>query len=363
MGLHIGLIIYGRLDTRSGGYLYDHMLVQHLRQQGDTVDLISLPWSHYGRHLTHNLSRPLTNHLRNGRWHILLQDELNHPSLFWLNRRLTARPYPIISIVHHLRSSEQHPRPLLALYGRIEQAYLRSVDGFICNSHTTHQAITARTNRTRPTLIARPAGDRFTPTLTAAQITTRAHQPGPLRLLFVGNVTPRKGLHTLIQALCQLDASLWQLDVVGDTAVDPTYTHRLQRQIQQATLEQNIQWHGRLPDPALATQMTHSHLLALPSQYEGFGIVYLEGMAFGLPALGSLAGAAHEIITPGQTGYLVAPGDAATLAQHIHHLAHNRSALAQMALAAQQRYHAQPTWAQSMAQIRTFLLANRGHHS
>ena len=49
--MRIGLIIYGSLDTLTGGYLYDRLLVEHLRRQGDHVDIISLPWRTYGRHL------------------------------------------------------------------------------------------------------------------------------------------------------------------------------------------------------------------------------------------------------------------------------------------------------------------------
>ena len=104
--MRIGLVIYGSLDTLSGGYLYDRMLVEHLRRQGDEVEIFSLPWRDYARHLTDNLSTGLLRRLQGSRLDVLLQDELNHPSLFWLNRRLHVN-YPIVSIVHHLRSSEK----------------------------------------------------------------------------------------------------------------------------------------------------------------------------------------------------------------------------------------------------------------
>ena len=53
--MHIGLIIYGSLDTLSGGYLYDRKLVEYLRSQGDIVKVIPLPWRNYAAHLTDNL--------------------------------------------------------------------------------------------------------------------------------------------------------------------------------------------------------------------------------------------------------------------------------------------------------------------
>ncbi|MCA9972659.1 MAG: glycosyltransferase, partial [Anaerolineales bacterium] len=161
--MRIGLVIYGRLDTRSGGYLYDRQLVAHLRAQGDTVDVISLPWQNYGRHLLHNLAPTMHRRLHAARYDLLLQDELNHPSLFWLNRRLHGR-FPLISIVHHLRSREARPAWQNALYRAVERAYLRTVDGFICNSHTTRRTVAALAPG-RPTCVALPAGDRFQPDL------------------------------------------------------------------------------------------------------------------------------------------------------------------------------------------------------
>ena len=62
--LKIGLIIYGSIDTLSGGYLYDRMLVDYLRAQGDTVEIISLPWRNYAAHLTDNFRFRLPTGLR-----------------------------------------------------------------------------------------------------------------------------------------------------------------------------------------------------------------------------------------------------------------------------------------------------------
>jgi glycosyltransferase involved in cell wall biosynthesis len=368
--MKVGLLIYGSLNTISGGYLYDRMLVAHLRACGDEVVVMSLSWGGYGRQLLQNFSHQLYRQLVTADFDVLLQDELNHPSLFWLNRRLRQRvTYPIISIVHHLRVCEAHPPALMGLYRRVERAYLQSVDGFIYNSQTTCQEteklaaanqlrttdyglrITDYGLPTRPYTIAYPAGNRFQPAITEAEIIARAQEAGPLRVLFVGNLIPRKGLHRLIEALCQLNGADWRLDVVGSTAVNPAYTRQIQ-----TSLTPNITLHGALPDEPLAALMRQSHVLAVPSQYEGFGIVYLEGMGFGLPAIGTTAGAAWEIIEDGVNGYLVEAGQTIPLAQRLQHLQQNRNQLATMSLAARRRFLAHPTWQQSMATIRQFLL-------
>ena len=130
--MRVGLVIYGSLETISGGFLYDRKLVEHLRSQGDEVTLVSLPWRNYLRHLGDNLSPGLENKLRQLAVDVLIEDELNHPSLVWVNRRMQGlKRYPVISIVHHLRSSEAFPAWQRRAYAWVEQCYLASQDGFI----------------------------------------------------------------------------------------------------------------------------------------------------------------------------------------------------------------------------------------
>ena len=107
--MRIGFVIYGSLDTLSGGYLYDRKLVEFLREQGETVEIISLPWRNYAAHLTDNFTFRLPKNLD-----ILIQDELNHPSLIFPNQG--KHPYPVISLVHHLRCSELRPKWQNAFY-------------------------------------------------------------------------------------------------------------------------------------------------------------------------------------------------------------------------------------------------------
>ena len=93
----------------------------------------------------------------------------------------------------------------------------------------------------------------------------------------------------------------------------------------------------------------------MPSSYEGFGIVYLEGMHFGLPAIAGTDGAAPEIITHGENGFLVPPGDAAALARSLSLLMEDRELLKRMSLTAHRRAAGQPTWNDSAARARAFI--------
>src|SRR3989304_4240199 len=165
--MRIGLVIYGALDILSGGYLYDRKLVEYLRAQGDTVEIISLPWRNYASHLTDNFSFKSPANLD-----ILIQDELNHPSLIAAN--CWKHPYPIISLVHHLRCSELRPKWQNDLYRVVEKKYLQSVDGFIFNSQTTKRVVNSLIGNSKPEVVAYPPTDRFGEAISENEIIERA---------------------------------------------------------------------------------------------------------------------------------------------------------------------------------------------
>jgi glycosyltransferase involved in cell wall biosynthesis len=354
--VRIGLIIYGSLDTVTGGYLYDRMLVEHLRRQGDEVEIISLPWRTYSRHLADNFSLELCRRLRLAPFDALLQDELNHPSLFWLNRRLRRHiRYPIVTIVHLLRCSEPRPAWQNRLYRGVEAHYLNGLDGLIFNSQTTRTVVETLVGANHPGVVAYPGRDHLPPTLTPAQIEARTRQPGPLRLLFVGNLTPVKGLHILLRALGQLPSDTWCLTVIGSLIMDPVYVRSIRQQIAESAWYDRVRLLGACPNAEVAMHLTQSQVLAVPSLYEAFGIAYLEAMGFGVPVIASTAGAAHELVTHTKHGFLVAPGDATTLAEYLHTLQQDRDGLRRMSLAAYQRAQSHPTWAESVERVRELL--------
>jgi len=360
--MNIGLIIYGSLDTLSGGYLYNRKLVEYLRGQGDTVDIISLPWRNYAAHLTDNLwfrlwspgarSRSRQQAVRLQKYDVLIQDELNHPSLIAANAG--KHSYPIISLVHHLRCSELRPSWQNDFYRAIEKKYLRSVDGFIFNSETTKSVVSEIIDGEKKFVVAYPPTDRFGEMISEEEIIKRAKTP-EFRILFLGNVIRRKGLHTVLKALkCQtLDI---RLDIVGSLTSDRAYAQEMMRQVTVHHPSSTVHFHDSLDNQPLIELLKQSHLLVVPSSYEGFGIVYLEGMGFGLPAIGTTAGAAGEIISDGENGYLIQPDDANTLAKYLSDIATDRNLLIRLSVNALIRYRKQPKWEDTAKSIRDFLI-------
>jgi len=116
-----------------------------------------------------------------------------------------------------------------------------------------------------------------------------------------------------------------------------------------------VKFHGALDNEPLIKMYKQSHVMVVPSSYEGFGIVYLEGMGFGLPAIGTTAGGASEIITHGEDGYLIRPEDVSSLAGHLNVLNTDRNLLVRLSLNAVKRYRSQPTWDETARSIREFL--------
>ena len=348
--MRLGLLIYGSLDTLSGGYLYDRKLVEYLQTQGDTVEITSLPWRNYAGHLTDNFRFRLPAGLD-----LLIQDELNHPSLLSANHH--RHIYPIISLVHHLRSSEQRPAWGNWFYHLIEKRYLDSVDGFIFNSQTTKRVVNGLVEGSKPNIVAYPPTDRFGHPMPEDKVVARAHETGPLRIVFLGNVIPRKCLHVLVTALhLQPRQSDFHLDVIGGIDLNRSYASAVFHSAYDLPNPLNMEIHGLLDNENLIAKLKSAQVLVVPSSYEGFGIVYLEGMAFGLPAIGTTAGAASEIISEGENGYLVPPDDATMLAERLAALANDRELLVQMSIKALMRYRQQPSWEETAGMIREFLL-------
>lgn len=348
--MRIGLVIYGSLDTVSGGYLYDRKLVDYLRTQGDRVEIISLPWRNYAAHLTDNLRFRLPRDLD-----LIIEDELNHPSLLLANR--PPHPCPVISLVHHLRCSELRPKWQNALYRIVERKYLQSVDGFIFNSKTTQGVVNELIGNGKPSIVAYPPTDRFSGRVISGEEIGERANSDELRILFLGNVIYRKGLHTLLKAV-KRQTSKAGVEVVGGLTAEPKYAEEMQRFATAHTLA--VTFHGTLDNEPLVEMYRRAHLMVVPSSYEGFGIVYLEGMGFGLPAIGTIAGAAGEVITHGEDGFLIEPDDDVTLARILDELANDRELLVRLSLNAVKRFKSQPRWEKTAGGIREFLYRMAG---
>ena len=128
----------------------------------------------------------------------------------------------------------------------------------------------------------------------------------------MGNVIPRKRLLELLEGLATVPE--WTLAVAGREDPDPAYAAAARRRAAAPDLANRVRFRGALGPAALAALLRGSALLAVPSTHEGFGIVYLEGFAFGLPALAAASGGAAEIVSDGETGWLIREAESGSAA-------------------------------------------------
>jgi glycosyltransferase involved in cell wall biosynthesis len=182
----------------------------------------------------------------------------------------------------------------------------------------------------------------------------KARPAGPVQLLCVATLTPRKGHALLLQALAGLTRLPWVLHLVGSAERDPGTAARLQALA--APLGERVVWHGELPGPALRAHYLAADVFVLPSLYEGYGMVIAEAVAHGLPVVTTDGGAlAHTL--PAGAGLQVSAGDGPALQAALERVLSDAGLRERLAAGARQAAAALPTWAQQAARYAAVLEA------
>lgn len=133
----------------------------------------------------------------------------------------------------------------------------------------------------------------------------------------IGNLSKRKGFEELIKAFGMSfgDQPHVSLIIVGDGEESTN----LQNKIKQLHLERQISLSGRLSREEVAQLLADCDAFVLASYAETFGIVFIEAMATGMPAIGTICGGPEDIITS-ESGYLIQPGNINKLAEKMKEL-------------------------------------------
>jgi glycosyltransferase involved in cell wall biosynthesis len=126
----------------------------------------------------------------------------------------------------------------------------------------------------------------------------------PLRVLFLGQVNVRKGIHYLMQAAKLLANEPVRFDVVGSIGILPGAV---------ASAPRNMTFHGPVSRGGAAEWYRKSDLFVLPTISDGFAITQLEAMSHGLPVITTLC--CGEVVRDGVDGFIVPPRDADALAR------------------------------------------------
>ena len=125
------------------------------------------------------------------------------------------------------------------------------------------------------------------------------------RLFFAGRFNPQKNLPFLIEVLAVLPDADWVCDLVGDG----TEMAAVRQRRDQLGLRDRVHLHGWLARGEVQEKMAASDILVMPSLSEGFPVVAVEALAFGLAIVGSNIGGLADIVIDGDNGFLVPVND------------------------------------------------------
>ncbi len=188
----------------------------------------------------------------------------------------------------------------------------------------------------------------------------QAPAPVPTRrgptILATGGVKARKGTHLLVEALARVrervpDAQL----VVTGLQQEPDYLARVREQARALGLADSVHLPGQVPEDELRGWYQHADVFALPSltvgeKFEGFGLVFLEASACGLPVIGTTGSGVAEAVLDGETGLLVPQDDVPALADAITRVLTDDALRARLG-AAGRAYAQTQDWAEVAARV------------
>jgi glycosyltransferase involved in cell wall biosynthesis len=194
----------------------------------------------------------------------------------------------------------------------------------ICPSAFVLDSLPERTRASKPCVVA-PFGS---PSFEEHELAERQPCDGPLRLLFAGALTQRKGLADLFAAMKLVASKEIELVIIG-SLLRPLawYRERFPR----------FTYEPPRPHRDVLRLMRTCDVLVLPSIVEGRALVQQEAMACGLPLIVTKNGGGEDLIVDGETGFLVPVRSPEAIAEKINWFAENRARLPGMAIAAQGR--------------------------
>lgn len=147
----------------------------------------------------------------------------------------------------------------------------------------------------------------------------------PLRVLFVGGLSQRKGIADLFEAAGLLGAHI-ELTIVGrklSAACAPL----------EAALAKH-RWIESMPRERILAEMREHDVLVFPSLFEGFGLVVTEALSQGLPVITTSHTCGPDVLTEGEDGFIVPIRDPQAIAEKLELLHRDRNLLAAMGQAA-----------------------------
>ena len=139
--------------------------------------------------------------------------------------------------------------------------------------------------------------------------------PAKPRLLLIGSVERRKNIINTIKAFAMLEEN-YSFDIVGFWP-SANYLQEVRATIRSLGLERRVILHGKIESEQLREKYSSATAFILVSRMEGYGMVFAEAMAFGLPIVATTRGAVPEVVEEGTNGLLCDPDNVGQIAEAI----------------------------------------------
>jgi len=196
------------------------------------------------------------------------------------------------------------------------------------------------------------AADRIAVAEPGIEPATRAPGSGGDRaaLLCVATLTPRKGHVALLEALSDCADLDWTLVCAGPTDSDPSTTAAIEAAIQRLGLSARVRLVGTQVGAALDACYAAADVFVLASRYEGYGMVFAEAMARGLPIVASGGGAVGDTV-PDAAGIVVPVDDRAALTAALRRMIADPEFRKARAAGAWTAGQALPRWSDTAARV------------
>jgi glycosyltransferase involved in cell wall biosynthesis len=334
----VAFAVPGALTTPTGGYAYDARIIAELRALGWTVDVLDIgdqfprP-SASARHFARGQLEMLPTSQR------IVIDGLAFGALPEVAKAL-SQSHRLIALVHHPLALEtglsQQERDALFASERAALTCVRKV--VVTSAATARILISDYDVEVDRIAIVRPGNDR------AAPVTGRGN--GPVSLLAVGAVVPRKGYDVLIAALGRLRDLSWRLTIVGDLTRDIQTVRTLRAEIERLGLGERILMAGGVSSQTLAAFYSSADIFTLASRFEGYGMAFAEAIAHGLPVVATAGGAIAETV-PVDARILVQSDDVAAFSDGLRRLIEDEGLRQKLAAGARAAATELPTWRHS----------------
>jgi len=343
--MRIAWVLYGSLDQRTGGTIYDAEVVRGLERAGDEVELVSLDEGASGDALAARLRAIAPD--------VVVGDELCFRQLGPAYRSLGDQAVAGLRVllVHHLTAWETELAPEVRRTMLAEERMaIDASDRLVATSRTTRERLLADCAPRVDIDVALPGADR----LAQGEGVPHARGGTDVRFVFVGSVVPRKRVLELVRAFAAAAHESGRLTLVGSTARDAPYVDEVRGAIARLGLDARVVMAGEVDEAGVSRALAEADVLVMPSSLEGYGIAATEAIRAGVPVIAARAQGLEEALAPCPDAAMFAD-DEATLATALARYATDAPLRARMIAAARAAAPRMPTWTACAEQFRAAL--------